>query len=104
MKVTAAVSAVHERVAIAKRRWLTEVRLRATLRVLWCRELWSRTRYLGEDALAISHSDVDVALADGSGGVGGRVRRDGRARGRVAGELEALLAALPRPALRPARP
>jgi ATPase family protein associated with various cellular activities (AAA)/winged helix domain-containing protein len=42
--------------------WLTEVRLRAERRVLWCRELWERLRYDGERSLAISHSDVDAAL------------------------------------------
>ena len=45
-------------------RWLTEVRLRAYRRVLWCRELWARTRYADEETLAISHSDVDAALDD----------------------------------------
>jgi hypothetical protein len=44
--------------------WLTEVRLRAGRRVLWCRELWARARYANEESLAISHSDVDVALSD----------------------------------------
>ncbi len=44
--------------------WLTEVRLRAGRRVLWCRELWARARYANEESLAISHSDVDVALED----------------------------------------
>jgi len=46
-------------------RWLTEVRLRARLRALWCRELWTQLRYDGEEALAISHSGVDAALAAG---------------------------------------
>ena len=32
-------------------------------RVHWCRELWARNRYLGEDSLAISHSEVELALA-----------------------------------------
>jgi len=43
-------------------RWLAEVRLRAYRRVLWCRELWERHRYLNDDALAIGHGDVDAAL------------------------------------------
>ena len=44
-------------------RWLTEVRLRATRRVLWLRHLWSQHHYEGEHLLAISHSEVDRALA-----------------------------------------
>jgi AAA+ superfamily predicted ATPase len=43
--------------------WLVEVRLRASRRVLWLRHLWSRPRYEGEQLLAISHSEVDRALA-----------------------------------------
>ena len=43
--------------------WLTEVRLRASRRVLWLRHLWSGHRYEGEHLLAISHSEVDRALA-----------------------------------------
>jgi ATPase family associated with various cellular activities (AAA) len=43
--------------------WREEVRLRAQRRVLWCRELWGRNRYAGEDALAITHSEVERALA-----------------------------------------
>ena len=43
--------------------WLTDVRLRAQRRVLWCRELWARMGYVGEESLAIRHSDVDAALA-----------------------------------------
>jgi SpoVK/Ycf46/Vps4 family AAA+-type ATPase len=42
--------------------WLTGVRLRVLRRVLWCRELWERSRYVGEDALAISHSEVELVL------------------------------------------
>jgi len=42
--------------------WLADVRLRALRRVLWCRELWERNRYVGEDGLAISHSEVELAL------------------------------------------
>ena len=43
-------------------RWLGEVCLRASRRVLWCRELWERHRYLGDDALAIGHGEVDSML------------------------------------------
>ncbi|HMD91016.1 MAG TPA: ATP-binding protein [Trebonia sp.] len=42
--------------------WLTEVRLRAARRVLWLRSLWAGSRYPGEDAMAISHSEVDRAM------------------------------------------
>jgi ATPase family associated with various cellular activities (AAA) len=42
--------------------WRDEVRLRAQRRVLWCRELWGRNRYSGEEALAITHSEVERAL------------------------------------------
>lgn len=43
--------------------WLTEVRLRTARRVLWLRSLWAASRYPGEDAMAISHSEVDRAMA-----------------------------------------
>ena len=43
--------------------WLTEVRLRASRRVLWLRQLWSQPGYEGEHLLAISHSEIDRALA-----------------------------------------
>jgi AAA+ superfamily predicted ATPase len=43
--------------------WLTEVRLRAGRRALWLRSLWAGSRYPGEDAMAISHSEVDRAMA-----------------------------------------
>ena len=42
--------------------WLKEIRLRATRRVSWLRQLWASHRYEGEHVLAISHSDVDRAL------------------------------------------
>ena len=42
--------------------WLAEVRLRVLRRVLWCRELWERNRYVDEDGLAISHSEVELVL------------------------------------------
>lgn len=43
--------------------WLAEVRLRAARRVLWLRQLWSGHGYGDEHLLAISHSEVDRALA-----------------------------------------
>jgi hypothetical protein len=43
-------------------RWLLEVRLRALRRILWCRELWARHRYADESFLAITHSEVELAL------------------------------------------
>jgi AAA+ superfamily predicted ATPase len=42
--------------------WLVGVRLRVSRRVLWCRELWERNRYVDEDGLAISHSEVELVL------------------------------------------
>jgi AAA+ superfamily predicted ATPase len=44
-------------------RWLAEVRLRAARRVHWLRHLWAQQRYPNEQVLAISHSEVDLALA-----------------------------------------
>ena len=44
-------------------RWLAEVRLRAYRRTLWLRRLWAEHPYAGEHLLAISHSEVDRALA-----------------------------------------
>ena len=46
----------------AEPRWLAEVRLRASRRVLWLRHLWAQPGYEGEQQLAISHSEVDRAL------------------------------------------
>ena len=46
----------------AEPRWLAEVRLRASRRVLWLRHLWAQPGYEGEQLLAISHSEVDRAL------------------------------------------
>lgn len=43
--------------------WLAEVRLRAARRVLWLRSLWAGSPYPGEGAMAISHSEVDWAVA-----------------------------------------
>ena len=43
--------------------WLADVRLRALRRVAWLRECWSRGGYGDESAMAISHSEVDRALA-----------------------------------------
>ena len=51
-------------------RWLTEVRLRATRRVLWLRRQWTDQHYEGEHLLAISHSEVDRALAPPAGAAG----------------------------------
>jgi hypothetical protein len=43
--------------------WLVDVRLRARRRMLFCRELWARHHNFAEAAMAISHSEVDLALA-----------------------------------------
>ncbi len=43
--------------------WLAEVRLRAGRRALWLRSLWAGSGYPGEYAMAISHSEVDRAMA-----------------------------------------
>jgi hypothetical protein len=48
---------------VAEPCWLTEVRLRASRRVLWLRHLWAMHHYGDEHMLAISHSEVDRALA-----------------------------------------
>ncbi len=50
---------------VGEPRWLAEVRLRAARRVLWLRQLWSGQGYRDEHLLAISHSEVDRALAPG---------------------------------------
>ena len=47
--------------------WLTEVRLRASRRVLWLRHLWSQPGADGEQLLAISHGEVDRALMPPAG-------------------------------------
>jgi AAA+ superfamily predicted ATPase len=47
-------------------RWLTEVRLRASRRVLWLRHLWAGHHYEGEHMLGISHSEVDRTLTSGT--------------------------------------
>jgi hypothetical protein len=47
----------------AEPRWLAEVRLRAARRVLWLRHVWAAELYGNEHLLAISHSEVDRALA-----------------------------------------
>ncbi len=44
--------------------WCAEVRLRAWRRMLWMRALWAEHRYPDEESLAISHSEVELALAD----------------------------------------
>ena len=48
---------------VAEPRWFSEIRLRAARRVLWLRRLWSAHSYNDERLLAISHSEVDRALA-----------------------------------------
>ena len=48
--------------APAEPAWLTEVRLRAGRRALWLRSLWADSRYPGEEAMAISHSEVDRTM------------------------------------------
>ena len=48
---------------VAESRWFSEIRLRAARRVLWLRHLWSAYSYNDERLLAISHSEVDRALA-----------------------------------------
>jgi adenylate kinase family enzyme len=55
--------AVGEEMATAEPTWLTEIRLRAHRRMLWCRELWARHRHLGEETMAIGHGEVELALA-----------------------------------------
>jgi ATPase family associated with various cellular activities (AAA)/Winged helix domain, variant len=47
----------------AEPRWFHEIRLRSARRVLWLRHLWSAHSYQDERLLAISHSEVDRALA-----------------------------------------
>jgi ATP-dependent 26S proteasome regulatory subunit len=42
--------------------WLTEVRIRVARRVLWLRSLWAGSRHPGEEAMAISHSEVDRVM------------------------------------------
>ena len=49
--------------AVTEPRWLVDVRLRARRRMLWCRELWARRLYIDEESLAITHSEVELALA-----------------------------------------
>src|SRR5262249_21726591 len=45
---------------------LTDVRLRTARRVLWLRALWAGSRYSGESAMAISHSEVDRTVSPAS--------------------------------------
>jgi ATPase family associated with various cellular activities (AAA) len=45
--------------------WLTDVRLRVARRVLWARVLWAASRHPGDEAMAISHSEVDRTLQPG---------------------------------------
>jgi hypothetical protein len=46
--------------------WLLDVRLRAQRHMLFCRELWAGHHHLGEEAMAISHGEADLALASRS--------------------------------------
>jgi AAA+ superfamily predicted ATPase len=77
--------------------WLTEVRLRAGRRALWLRSLWASGRYPGEEAMAISHSEVDramtppgeLALAER------RFYREDKGAAQVSAALDQLLAAGP---------
>ena len=78
--------------ATTEPRWLLDVRLRARRRLLWCRELWARHRYLDEESLAITHSEVELALAAPDSLVGAErafQATDDEAR-RLSDELDAL--------------
>ena len=79
--------------------WLAEVRLRAGRRALWLRALWADSRYPGEDAMAISHSEVDRAMApaDGLAAAERRFYREDAAAAEVTEVLDRLLAAGPDP-------
>jgi MoxR-like ATPase len=79
--------------------WLTEVRLRARLRALWLRALWAAGRYPGEDAMAISHSEVDRAMAPAGelARAESRFRREDTTAAPVSAALDRLLAAGPDP-------
>ncbi|MGH3124795.1 MAG: hypothetical protein ACRDND_27750, partial [Streptosporangiaceae bacterium] len=77
--------------------WLTEVRLRAGRRALWLRSLWAGGRYPGEDAMAISHSEVDRAMASARelAAAERRFYREDAAATAVSEALDRLLAAGP---------
>ena len=83
--------------AAAEPAWLTEVRLRVGRRALWLRSLWAADRYPGEDAMAISHSEVDRAMT--SAGVlataESRFYREDPAAAAVGAALDRLLSAGP---------
>jgi len=77
--------------------WLIEVRLRAGRRALWLRSLWAASRYPGEDAMAISHSEVDRAMTP-AGALAlaeRRFYREDAAAAPVSAALDRLLAAGP---------
>jgi MoxR-like ATPase len=78
-------------------RWLIEVRLRAQLRAHWCRELWARPRYTGEESLAISHSDVDAVLLAGLDGAAAESRLSDAQTTGLHAQLSDLLDAPPDP-------
>jgi MoxR-like ATPase len=79
--------------------WLTEVRLRAGRRALWLRSLWAGSRYPGEDAMAISHSEVDRAMAPAGelAAAERRFYREDATAMAVSEALDRLLAAGPEP-------
>src|SRR5215470_7648747 len=47
--------------------WLADVRLRVARRARWLRALWAETSHRAEDAMAISHSEVDRTLQPAAG-------------------------------------
>ena len=82
---------------IAEPSWLTEVRLRAGRRALWLRSLWAGSRYQGEDAMAISHSEVDRAMVPSGefAAAERRFYREDATAAAVSAALDRLLAAGP---------
>jgi ATPase family associated with various cellular activities (AAA) len=77
--------------------WLSEVRLRAGRRALWLRSLWAGSPYPGENAMAISHSEVDRAMAPAGelAEAERRFYREDATAAAVSGALDRLLAAGP---------
>jgi len=77
--------------------WLTEVRLRTVRRALWLRSLWAASLYAGDQAMAISHSEVDRATKS-AGEVAQEERRfyrEDAAAAELSEVLDRLLAAEP---------
>jgi AAA+ superfamily predicted ATPase len=77
--------------------WLTEVRLRTVRRALWLRSLWAASLYAGDQAMAISHSEVDRATRS-AGEVAQEERRfyrEDAAAAELSEVLDRLLAAEP---------